>query len=167
MKVLGDIASKYKSKDLFSVLPALSLLFFQENHSFSNFSSEVLLKAEDDICVRPWEVRAESLQQPWEHEGPLKSSVLYKTWKWMTSLFLYACTSEKTLLKVHTSETFSPFFKFDSQGNNTGLLFWYLIPSDWPSVYGSSHIQLKCRFILWWKFLKFIILMFETGSHES
>lgn len=79
MKVLGDITSKYKSKDLFSFLPALSLLFFQENHSFSNFSSEVLLKAEDDVCVRPWEVWAESLQQPREHEGPLKSSVLYKT----------------------------------------------------------------------------------------
>ena len=72
-------ANKYKSKDLFSVLPALSGLFFQENHSFYKFSSEVLLKAEDDECVCTWEIWANSLQQPQEHEGPLKSSVLYKT----------------------------------------------------------------------------------------
>lgn len=93
--------------------------------------------------------------------------------EWLHCFYMHA--QVKNLLKVHASETFSPFIKFDSQGSDTVLLQWHLTPSDWPSIYGRPYCQLKysryptieipkCLILIFWDIDSWILGCSQNGQ---
>lgn len=117
---------------MFSVLPALSLLFFQKkNHHFSNFSSEVLLKAGTMYMHIPGKLGQTAWSSP-ENTKFLWNLLFYIKHEndWFCCFHMHMQVEK--LLKVHTFKTFSPLVKFDSQRSSTEFLLWHLMSSDFP-----------------------------------
>lgn len=114
LKSLGDITSTYHSWNLFSVPPALSLLFFQLHHCFSNFPSEVLHKAGTMRTRVCWKSGQAARRSP-ENTTFLWNLLFYMRHESGRFCCFHMHMQVKKLLKVHTFKTFSPLVKFDVQ----------------------------------------------------
>lgn len=120
MEVLrSDTVSQYQSGSLCSVPPALSLLFFQLHHRFSNSLSEVLLKAGTTRMHIPGN-RGGQPAAALKTKSPFEVSVLDKTWKGRILLFSYAHASEKTFKSAHIANFF------------TSPSIWFSRSQHWP-----------------------------------